>query len=89
MNGSIGDAESADLLDAIWTDFLSENGPARGFLCKGLKLANYDARFCGLQTNEKRSVLLGLIKLVNADANVVDMSLIGGRRTLGRFVPQV
>lgn len=87
LSGSIGDAESTDLLDAIWTDFLSENGPARGFLYKGLKLANYDERFCGLQTNEKRSVLLGLIKLVNADANVVDMSLIGGPKNAGKIRP--
>ena len=87
LNGSIGDAESTVLLDAIWTDFLSENGPARGFLYKGLKLANYDERFCRLQTNEKRSVLLGLIKLVNADANVVDMSLIGGPKNAGKIRP--
>lgn len=87
LNGSIGDVESADLLDAIWMDFLSESGPARGFLFKGLELASYDARFRGLQAEEKRSVLLGLIRLANADANVVDMSLIGGPKNAGRIRP--
>ena len=87
LNGSIGDVESVDLLDAIWMEFLSESGPARGFLFKGLELASYDARFRGLQVEEKRSVLTGLIKLANADANVVDMSLIGGPKNAGRIRP--
>ena len=87
LNGSIDDAESMDLLDAIWKDFLSESGPARGFLFRGLKLANYDAHFYGLQIEEKRTVLLGLIRLVNADANVVDMSLIGGPKNAGKIRP--
>ena len=87
LSGSIDDAESMDLLDAIWKDFLSESGPARGFLFRGLKLANYDAHFYGLQIEEKRTVLLGLIRLVNADANVVDMSLIGGPKNAGKIRP--
>lgn len=87
LSGSIGNAECEDLLDEIWMDFLSEMGPARGFLFKGLKLANYNERFYGLRAEEKRSVLLGLIKLVNADANVVDLSLIGGPKNAGKIRP--
>ena len=51
------------------------------------KLANYNERFYGLRAEEKRSVLLGLIKLVNADANVVDLSLIGGPKNAGKIRP--
>lgn len=87
LSGSIGNAECEDLLDEIWMDFLSEMGPARGFPFKGLKLANYNERFYGLRAEEKRSVLLGLIKLVNADANVVDLSLIGGPKNAGKIRP--
>lgn len=87
LSGSIGNAECEDLLDEIWMDFLSEMGPTRGFLFKGLKLANYNERFYGLRAEEKRSVLLGLIKLVNADANVVDLSLIGGPKNAGKIRP--
>lgn len=87
LSGSIGNAECEDLLDEIWMDFLSEMGTARGFLFKGLKLANYNERFYGLRAEEKRSVLLGLIKLVNADANVVDLSLIGGPKNAGKIRP--
>ena len=90
MSALVEGASSGDddrLLNQMWSSFLCENGPLKGYLFSQLNLAKYDEAFQGLGSQEKRQVLLGLIRLANAGSNVVDLSLLGGSKNVGKIRP--
>ena len=87
LSGNSSAAENEEMFDELWEVFLSQNGPTRGFLFNQLNLARYDAAYRELSPEEKRSLLLGLIKLVNAAANVVDLTSVGGPKNIGLIRP--
>ncbi len=75
------------VLDGLWASFVSELGPARGFLYDQLKLERYTGAFERLDNADKLVILLGLIKLTNGRSNVVDLTLIGGPKNTGVIKP--
>ena len=89
MAALLGDDEQCDcgFLDGIWNNLRSDGGPFAGYLSKQLNLNKYGDRFSSLANQEKRSVLLGLVRLGNANSNVVDLSLLGGSKNTGRIRP--
>ncbi len=87
VTGTDDSVEVDKHLDELWASFMSENGPAQGLLYAQLNLPKYVGKFEKLTIPEKRSLLLGLIRIANAGSNVVDLSFIGGSKNSGRIKP--
>ena len=86
----IGDEKvvNADgVLNGVWASFVSGEGPIRGYLYSQLNLPKHSDSFKCLDAEAKRHLLLGLIRIANADSNVVDLSLLGGAKNTGKIRP--
>ena len=87
LNEQCPETDTEDLAMRLWDSLASEGGPAHGFLYRQLNLNNYEDAFQKLDLKEKRTVLLGIIRLINAATNVADLSAIGGSKTAGLIRP--
>lgn len=87
LNEQCPETDAEDLAMRLWDSLASEGGPAHGFLYRQLNLNNYEDALQKLDLKEKRTVLLGIIRLINAATNVADLSAIGGSKTAGLIRP--
>ena len=87
LNEQCPETDAEDLAMRLWDSLASEGGPAHGFLYRQLNLNNYEDALQKLDLKEKRTVLLGIIRLINAATNVADLSAIGGSKTTGLIRP--
>ena len=85
--GDHGDANGGCSLGQIWVSFLCEDGPLQGYLLRQLNLSQYNDAFQRLDFREQQQVVLGLVRLINAGSNVVDLSLLGGSKNAGKIRP--
>lgn len=87
LAGDHDDANGGCSLGQIWASFLCEDGPLQGYLLRQLNLSQYDGAFQRLDFREQQQVVLGLVRLINAGSNVVDLSLLGGSKNAGKIRP--
>lgn len=85
--GDHGDANGGCSLGQIWVSFLCEDGPLQGYFLRQLNLSQYNDAFQRLDFREQQQVVLGLVRLINAGSNVVDLSLLGGSKNAGKIRP--
>ena len=87
LAGDHDDANGGCSLGQIWASFLCEDGPLQSYLLRQLNLSQYDGAFQRLDFREQQQVVLGLVRLINAGSNVVDLSLLGGSKNAGKIRP--
>jgi len=73
------------LLEKIWNRLVSFSDQIGSHLMAQLKLRNHSEKFAGIDAKSRGSVILGLIKVINAAGNTVDLSAVGD----GKYVGQI
>ena len=72
-----------ELLNEIWNRLVDCGNQIGWHLMAQLKLGGYNEKFSKIDSKSKSEVILGLVKIINATTNVVDLSLIGGKQHAG------
>ena len=79
------DSDNKRQLNQIWNRFICRGSQIGSQLMSRLKLNNYVEIFTKLDTKSKGEIILGLIKIINATSNVVDLSAVGGAKGAGKM----
>lgn len=77
------DESDDELLNEIWNRLVDCGNQIGCHLMAQLKLGGYNEKFSKIDSKLKCEVILGLVKIVNATTNVVDLSAIGGKQHAG------